>query len=63
MTKKTIADPVVHEVPEDLRRALVSNPDLVNRWTDLTPLALNEWRCWTTIVKKPETRKEYYYQR
>ena len=50
---------MVHEVPEDLRKALVSNPDVLEKWNNLTLLARNEWICWTTIVKKPETRKEH----
>lgn len=52
----TIAPGVVHEVPEDLRKALAKS---VDAWNDLTPLARNEWICWVTSVKKPETRKEH----
>jgi uncharacterized protein YdeI (YjbR/CyaY-like superfamily) len=59
MTKPTIAEGVVHEVPADLRKALVANPDVLGKWNDLTPLARNEWICWTTLVKKAETRKEH----
>lgn len=59
MTVKIIAEGVVHEVPKDLRKALVSNPDVLEKWNNLTPLARNEWICWTTIVRKPETRKEH----
>lgn len=28
-------------------------------WEALTPLARNEWICWTISVKKPETRQEH----
>jgi len=59
MTKKEIATGVVHRAPADLRNALTSDPDLLAKWNKLTPLARNEWICWTTIVKKPETRKEH----
>jgi uncharacterized protein YdeI (YjbR/CyaY-like superfamily) len=59
MINKTIAEGVVHEVPKDLRKALVSNSDVLDKWNNLTPLARNEWICWTTIVKKTETRKEH----
>jgi uncharacterized protein YdeI (YjbR/CyaY-like superfamily) len=59
LTKKEIATGVVHKVPEDLRKALASNPDVLEKWNKLTPLARNEWICWVTIVKKPETRKEH----
>jgi uncharacterized protein YdeI (YjbR/CyaY-like superfamily) len=59
MTKKTIASGVVHEVPADLRKVLVSNPDVLDIWNSLTPLSRNEWICWITIVKKTETRNEH----
>lgn len=59
MAQKVVAEGVVHEVPEDLRKALVSKPAVLEIWNNLTPLARNEWICWTTIVKKAETRKEH----
>jgi len=59
MTKTVIAEGVVHEVPGDLKKALVSNPDVLEKWNDLTALARNEWICWVTIVKKAETRKDH----
>ncbi len=59
MTKKEIATGVVHEVPADLRKALLADDSALERWEDLTPLARNEWICWTISVKKPETRKEH----
>ncbi len=59
MSEKEIATGVVHKVPADLNEILTSNPDVIERWNKLTPLARNEWICWVTIVKKPETRKEH----
>ena len=59
MVKKEIATGVVHKVPADLREALISNPDVLAKWNNLTPLARNEWICWITIVKKSETRKNH----
>jgi len=59
MNKKDISDGVVHEVPADLREAIISDPEALSLWEDLTPLARNEWICWTISVKKPETRKEH----
>lgn len=50
---------VVHKVPEDLRKALISDPRAHALWESLTPLARNEWICWTTLVKKEETRSEH----
>lgn len=49
----------MHTVPEDLQKALDSNPKVLELWNSLTPLAHNEWICWVTIVKKPETRKDH----
>jgi hypothetical protein len=38
---------------------LLSHKGLLEKWNKLTPLARNEWICWTTIVKQPETRKQH----
>lgn len=59
MSKTTIASGVVHTVPADLRDALTQNEDVRMLWNTLTPLARNEWICWTTSVKKFETRKQH----
>ena len=54
-----IATGVVHDVPKDIKETLLANPDLLETWNGLTPLARNEWICWTTIVKKEETRQKH----
>ena len=59
MTQKTVATGVNHKVPADIRAALMAAADVLEAWNNLTPLARNEWICWTTIVKKEETRKEH----
>ena len=59
MTKKTIATGTVHKVPEDLRKALTSDPKALSTWEDITLLVRNEWICWVTSVKKNETRREH----
>jgi hypothetical protein len=59
MSKKNISNGVVHTVPEDLHKALASDAKALALWESLTPLARNEWICWTTFVKKTETRKEH----
>ncbi|HMH31311.1 MAG TPA: YdeI/OmpD-associated family protein [Methylomirabilota bacterium] len=59
MTKTAIATGVVHEVPEDLRKALEADESALERWEDLTPLARNEWICWTISCRKPETRANH----
>lgn len=58
MTAK-LSSGVVHTVPIDMRKALTSSDTIRDAWNDLTPLARNEWICWTTSVKKPETRKKH----
>jgi hypothetical protein len=59
MIRKDISNGVVHNVPADLRNALTSDPKALIAWESLTPLARNEWICWVTYVKKPETRNEH----
>lgn len=59
MLKKEIATGVVHEVPDDLYKALISDKPAQEQWEDLTPLSRNEWICWTISTKKPETRKNH----
>ena len=58
MSKK-ISGGVAHELPADLRKALMADPKALATWEDLTPLSRNEWICWTISVKTPETRTEH----
>lgn len=55
----TISSGVVHTLPADLRAALTANKKALAVWETLTPLARNEWICWTISVKKQETRDEH----
>ncbi|MBU1202646.1 YdeI/OmpD-associated family protein [Patescibacteria group bacterium] len=59
MIKIKISGGVVHAVPADLKKALSASIKIATAWNDLTPLARNEWICWTTSVKKLETRKQH----
>lgn len=59
MTHKNISAGVVHGVPPDLQKNLASSPVALAAWEDITPLARNEWICWTVSVKKAETRREH----
>jgi len=34
----------------DLRKALASDAKALTAWEDITPLARNEWFCWTISV-------------
>lgn len=59
MIKKGIFEGVAHRLPADLRKALIADPAVWAKWEDITPLARNEWICWTISVKKAETRKQH----
>jgi hypothetical protein len=59
MTTKEIAGGVAHKMPEDLKKALTSDGAALKKWEDITPLARNEWICWTISVKQEKTRKEH----
>lgn len=56
MTSEDILGGVVHPLPNDLKKVLISNPNALTTWKDITPLARNEWICWIESAKKPETR-------
>lgn len=56
---KQVSNGVVHNVPTDLKVALISDSKALSLWNRLTPLARNEWICWVTLVKKEKTRKEH----
>lgn len=55
MVKKASSG-TTHKLPADLRKDLVSIPKALELWEDITPLARNEFICWVTSAKKPETR-------
>ena len=57
MTQSTLATGVVHAVPADLKQMLLAAPKIKIVWNTITPLARNEWICWITSAKKPETRE------
>jgi hypothetical protein len=59
MTNSNISGGVVHELPTDLRKALVGDTKALAAWEDITPLARNEWICWTVTVKQQKTRDEH----
>jgi len=59
MTKSGMSGGTTHNVPADLRAALLADKVALAAWESLTPLARNEWICWVTSVKKAETRSEH----
>jgi uncharacterized protein YdeI (YjbR/CyaY-like superfamily) len=54
-----ISGGVVHDLPADLRKAIAADAEARAAWEDITPLARNEWICWTISVKKDETRRQH----
>jgi uncharacterized protein YdeI (YjbR/CyaY-like superfamily) len=48
---------VVHELPVDLREALVADDTVLETWEDITPLARNEFICWVEDAKQAKTRE------
>ncbi len=54
-----IAEGVLHPVPADIKNVLKTDADVLALWNKRTPIQRNEWICWVTIVKKPETRAEH----
>lgn len=59
MYNKETTGGTFHELPADLRKALTSNEVALGKWQSLTPLARNEWICWTITVKQQKTRDEH----
>ena len=59
MSKTILAGGTVHELPADLQKALLANQAAHVKWKSLTPLARNEWICWTVSVKQQKTRDDH----
>lgn len=51
-----LAGGVVHKMPDDFRKAISSDSKVTAVWSDITPLARNEWICWVTSAKQDKTR-------
>jgi len=56
---KKVVQKMAHKLPDDLRKALASSSKARTAWEDITPLARNEWICWTISVKTQETRNQH----
>jgi Bacteriocin-protection, YdeI or OmpD-Associated len=48
---------VAHQLPADLRTALIANATALDAWKDITPLARNEFICWVEDAKQETTRE------
>jgi uncharacterized protein YdeI (YjbR/CyaY-like superfamily) len=57
VSTETIPGGVVHELPADLRKALLGGPEALDAWRDITPLARNEFICWVEDAKQQATRE------
>lgn len=47
------------EVPEDVKKALVTSSKAESLWKDITPMARWDWIRWIRAVKTPETRQKH----
>lgn len=56
MTTTALLGGTVHNLPADLRKALLKDKKGLAAWQDITPLARNEWICWVEGAKLIETR-------
>lgn len=45
-----------HKIPNDLKKAILSDAKIKLLWDDITPLARNEFICWVESAKKEATR-------
>jgi uncharacterized protein YdeI (YjbR/CyaY-like superfamily) len=52
----TLPGGTVHTLPADFKHAIAHDAKVRTLWTEITPLARNEWICWVTSGKKAETR-------
>lgn len=59
MANVTIAGGTAHKLPDDLKQAVQAAPKAQAAWNSLTPLARNEWICWSVSVKQQATRKDH----
>ena len=48
----------MHQLPPDLKKALTQDPEVLEMWEEISPLARNEWICWVESAKKTETRNK-----
>jgi uncharacterized protein YdeI (YjbR/CyaY-like superfamily) len=59
MFTKSLSNGTAHKLPADMRDAILADKQIREMWEDITPLARNEWICWTITCAKPETRAKH----
>ena len=57
MKSQRLPGGVVHELPVDLHDELTASAAALEAWTDITPLARNEFICWVEDAKQQKTRE------
>jgi uncharacterized protein YdeI (YjbR/CyaY-like superfamily) len=57
VSRRQVSGGVVHDLPADLREALVATAEVLEAWEDITPLARNEFICWVEDAKQEKTRE------
>ncbi|MDA3645408.1 YdeI/OmpD-associated family protein [Saccharopolyspora indica] len=57
MNSQPVPGGPVHELPADLREALIADGTALAAWHDITPLARNEFICWVEDAKQAATRE------
>lgn len=53
---KILSGGVVHDLPDDLQKMLLTATVAKEAWEDITPLARNEFICWVEDAKQAKTR-------
>jgi len=56
MSTSTLSGGLVHDLPDDLIKALTKTDKITGLWEDLTPIARNEFLCWVENAKQEKTR-------
>lgn len=56
--KQEIAPSALHEITPEIEALLREDTSLLSTWNSLTPIARNEWICWTSMAKQETTREK-----
>lgn len=59
MVTTTLSSGTIHKLPPDMRTAILADKKMLAMWEDITPLARNEWICWTITCARAETRAKH----
>lgn len=56
MSDQPLLGGTVHQLPNDLQKAILADPKATALWQGLTPLGRNEFICWVENAKQDTTR-------